>query len=53
MCEVTNDNFHQLYHQIENDLKASKFISIDTEFSGLTPLKSATIRLHTLFRIYN
>lgn len=36
MCEITNKNFNSLYNQIKHDIESSKFIAIDTEFSGLS-----------------
>lgn len=36
MCEVTNENFSELYNQIKADLQAAKFVAIDSEFSALS-----------------
>lgn len=45
MCEITNKNFNNFYNQIKQDVESSKFIAIDTEFSGLsTSNDSSTTR---------
>lgn len=50
MCEITTNNFNDFYHQIEQDIKQSKFIAIDTEFSGLSTSDNATTRsIHIKF----
>ncbi|KAJ8043697.1 Pre-piRNA 3'-exonuclease trimmer [Holothuria leucospilota] len=36
MCDVTKDNFTQVYPEIEQSLRHASFIALDLEFTGLT-----------------